>query len=110
MEKKYGWTQWNPPDVGNALVAVMPTEFGIFDGVATFCGGDPNNDGRYIEGSTPGARGQTPGFGESLVEFLRNRATTLDKPFCLFVSLVNPHDVWAYPNSWKKAGYRYEDF
>jgi arylsulfatase A-like enzyme len=110
METNYGWSRWNPPDAGNALLARMPTEFGIFDGLATLGGGDPNNDGRYIDGVTPGARGQTPGFGESLVEFLRNRATKLDKPFCLFVSLVNPHDVWAYPNSWKKAGYRYDDF
>jgi arylsulfatase A-like enzyme len=110
METNYGWSRWNPPDAGNALLARMPTEFGIFDGLATLGGGDPNNDGRYIDGVTPGARGQTPGFGESLVEFLRNRATKLDKPFCLFVSLVNPHDVWAYPNSWKKAGYQYEDF
>ena len=110
MEKNYGWSGWNPPDAGNALVALMPTEFGIFDGLATLGGGDPNNDGRYIEGVKPGARGQTPGFGESLVEFLKNRAPKLGKPFCLFVSLVNPHDVWAYPNGWRKAGYRYEDF
>jgi choline-sulfatase len=110
MEKNYGWSQWNPPDAGNALVAWNPSEFGFFNGIATLGGGDPNNDGRYIEGATPGARGQTPGFGDSLVEFLKNRATKLDKPFCLFVSLVNPHDVWAYPSSWREAGYRYEDF
>jgi hypothetical protein len=110
MEKNYGWSGWNPPDAGNALVARNPTEFGWFDGIATLGGGDPNNDGRYIEGVTPGAHGQTPGFGESLVEFLRNRAPKLGKPFCLFVSLVNPHDVWAYPGVWRKAGFRYEDF
>ena len=53
----------------------MPSEFGPYDGLATLGGGDPNNDGRYIEGVTPGARGQTLGFGESLVDFLKNRAS-----------------------------------
>ena len=32
------------------------------------------------------------------------------KPFCLFISLVNPHDVWVYPTVWEKAGYKKEDF
>ena len=82
----------------------------MYDGLATLGGGDPNNDGRYIAGVTSGAHGQTPGFGESLVDFLKNRAPKLGKPFCLFVSLVNPHDVWAYPRAWQTAGYRHEDF
>jgi arylsulfatase A-like enzyme len=110
MQRNWGWSGWNPPDAGNALLAVMPSEFGPYDGLATLGGGDPNNDGRYVEGVTPGARGQTPGFGESLVDFLKNRASKLGKPFCLFISLVNPHDVWAYPRAWQKAGYRNDDF
>ena len=32
------------------------------------------------------------------------------KPFCLFISLVNPHDVWVYPNAYEAAGYNKEDF
>jgi choline-sulfatase len=71
-------------------------------------GANPDNDGRYVEGPT--RRGQTPGFGESVVEFLKNRAPKLGRPFCLFVSLVNPHDVYVYPGYWKKAGYKHEDF
>ncbi len=110
MEKNWGWSRWNPPDAGNSLLEWMPSEFGLYNGLATLGGGDPNNDGRYIEGINPGALGQTQGFGESVVEFLRNRAPKLGKPFCLFVSLVNPHDVWAYPHAWRKAGYKYEDF
>ena len=61
--------------------------------------------------------GQTAGVGgESVVEFLKNRARTLSKPFCLFISLVNPHDIGVYPGSWMKpsawveAGYRRDDF
>jgi len=110
MEANYGWSGWNPPDAGNAIESWQPTEFGKFNGLATLGGADPDNDGRYIMGPRPGARGQTPGFGESVVEFLKNRAAKLGKPFCLFISLVNPHDVYVYPTSWQEAGYRHEDF
>jgi choline-sulfatase len=77
----------------------------------------PNNDGRYVSGPNPSDRGQTAGVGgESVVEFLKNRAPKLGKPFCLFISLVNPHDIGVYPGSsmkpsaWEQAGYRREDF
>ncbi len=110
MEDNFGWSGWNPPDAGNAIEAWQPTEFGKFNGLATLGGADPDNDGRYVNGVRPGASGQTPGFGESVVEFLKNRAPRLDKPFCLFISLVNPHDVYVYPTSWEKAGYRRGSF
>lgn len=110
MEENFGWSGWNPPDAGNAIETWQPTEFGKFDGLATLGGANPNNDGRYIEGVEPGARGQTAGFGESVVDFLKHRALTQEKPFCLFVSLVNPHDVYVYPTSWKAAGYQHEAF
>ncbi len=105
MEENYGWSGWNPPDAGNAIEKWQPTEFGKFNGLATLGGANPDNDGRYVNGPNPSARGQTPGFGESVVDFLKNRAPKLGKPFCLFVSLVNPHDVYVYPTIWKKAGY-----
>ena len=111
MEANYGWTGWNPPDAGNAIEEVQPTEFGKFNGLATLGGADPDNDGRYIwGGSKLGRHGQTPGFGEGVVDFLKNRAPKLQKPFCLFVSLVNPHDVYTYPGTWQKAGYKRDAF
>jgi len=73
-------------------------------------GADPDNDGRYVNGRNAVARGQTPGFGESVVDYLKNRAPKLGKPFCLFVSLVNPHDVYVYPHFWKLAGYKRDAF
>ena len=83
----------------------------------TLGGAKPNNDGRYVIGSNSSDSGQTAGVGgESVVEFLKNRAPKLGKPFCLFISLVNPHDIGVYPGSWMKpsaweqAGYRREDF
>ena len=118
MEKNWGWSGWNPPDAGNAIQEWQSTPFGKFDGLRTLGGAHPNNDGRYVSGldaSSP--RGQTAGVGgESVVDFLKNRARKLDKPFCMFISLVNPHDIGVYPGSWMKpsawiqAGYRRADF
>src|SRR5262245_66111478 len=41
---------------------------------------------------------------------ISSRARSLGRPFCLFVSLVNPHDIGFFPDGWKEAGYRREDF
>ena len=110
MEDNYGWSGWNPPDAGNAIEQSQPTQFGKFDGLATLGGGDPNNDGRYVNGRNPADLHQTPGFGEGVVDYLKHRASRQQQPFCLFVSLVNPHDVYVYPNFWKTAGYKREAF
>jgi choline-sulfatase len=110
MEENYGWSGWNPPDAGNAIEQWQPTEFGKFNGMATLGGADSDNDGRYVNGGEVSNRGQTPGFGEGVVDYLRNRASKLGKPFCLFVSLVNPHDVYVYPHLWEMAGYKRDAF
>ncbi len=110
FERRYGLAEWNPPDAGNAIQPNQPSVFGNFNGLATLGGGRPNNDGRYVDGVTPGATGQTQGVGgESVLQFLA-RAGNLDRPFCLFVSLVNPHDIGFFPDGWKEGGYRREDF
>lgn len=45
-----------------------------------------------------------------LFESLGKIAPDERKPFCLFVSFVNPHDVWVYPKHWNSAGYKHEKF
>jgi len=110
LERHYGLAEWNPPDAGNAIQERQPGMLGYFNGLATLGGGTPNNDGRFVSGAEPGAAGQTVGVGgESVFDFLA-RARTLDRPFCLFVSLVNPHDIGFYPDGWKDGGYRREEF
>jgi choline-sulfatase len=117
MENNWGWSGWNPPDAGNAIQEWQGTPFGKFDGLRTLGGGDPNNDGRYVYGLSKSDHGQTAGVGgESIIDFLKSRSQKPGKPFCMFVSLVNPHDVGAYPGNWMKpsawrqAGYKREDF
>jgi choline-sulfatase len=98
LAKRYGVPKWNPPDAGNSE-----------SDIATMGGGTANNDGRIMRGTTAGAIGQTRGFGESVLDFLA-RQRRARRPFCLFVSLVNPHDVGAFPVLYEQAGYARADF
>jgi choline-sulfatase len=76
---KYGFQRWDPPDAG---ANQDPSQAG---------GGGANNDGRFMVDAPPGQ--------EDVIEYLTSQAT-LQQPFFLIVSLVNPHDVLAYPNTW----------
>jgi arylsulfatase A-like enzyme len=80
-----------------------------------------NNDGRFVDGSGTAAGHPAPLdhlFRESAVHFLNTYDG--DKPFCLIVSLVNPHDVQEFPGrglrglslspTFVRGGYRFDDF
>ena len=41
---------------------------------------------------------------EGVLAYLNSQAAA-DAPFCLIVSLVNPHDVLFYPKTYESAGY-----
>jgi arylsulfatase A-like enzyme len=72
----YGFDGWVPPDAGGDT---HPPNFG---------GGRADHDARYIE---------------QALSFLHERATRAggSPPFCLVVSLVNPHDLLAFPRRWE---------
>lgn len=72
----YGFDGWVAPDAGGDT---QPRNFG---------GGRADHDADYIE---------------QAVSFLRERAAQPagGRPFCLVVSLINPHDVLAYPRHWE---------
>lgn len=74
----YGFEGWVPPDAGEDI---KPENFG---------GGYANHDAEYIQ--------QAIDFIESYeAERAAGRKT---KPWCLVLSLVNPHDVLSYPDSY----------
>jgi choline-sulfatase len=60
--------------------------------------------------------GGSAGMGEGWDEVYTRQAEQwlgqkgLPEPFCLVVSLVNPHDVLGYPASYEKGGYKREEF
>lgn len=78
----YGAMGWQAPDAGED---VNPLNFG---------GGFANHDARYI------AEGI-----KYLQQVKARRAVGDHKPYCLILSLVNPHDVLAYPKSAGYSGY-----
>lgn len=111
---RWGFSDWGMPDAGDNLA------------IANMGGGNTNNDGRFVDGN-----GQSAKYGylppeitsrQSVVHFLENYDS--EQPFCLIVSLVNPHDVLAYPGTgasyvtidgqqvplYQAAGYRDEQF
>jgi choline-sulfatase len=83
----YGFNRWDPPDAGENR------------DVSQFGGGDADNDGRIMESVGPAAEG-----AEGALQYLREVARQ-EQPFFLTISLVNPHDVLAYPNIWQDGGY-----
>ncbi|HEX8029643.1 MAG TPA: sulfatase-like hydrolase/transferase [Vicinamibacterales bacterium] len=109
LADKYGFHGWNPPDMSD------PTS------LSDLGGGSINNDGRYVDGT-----GTAAGPAASLDDLFRESAVNFintydgDKPFCLIVALVNPHDVQEYPGrgvrgasiapTFERGGYRLEDF
>ena len=84
---QYGFTRWDPPDAG-ANQNVPEEGGGIYD-----------NDGRFMH-----SEGTPESGGEGAVQYLSSVAAQ-SQPFCLFVSLVNPHDVLFYPKTYASAGY-----
>ncbi|MDF3018579.1 MAG: sulfatase [Thermomicrobiales bacterium] len=83
----YGFDRWDPPDAGENRE------------ISQFGGGDADNDGRIMRGRGDAADGE-----EGVLQYLRSIAPGR-QPFFLVVSLVNPHDVLAYPRIWQDGGY-----
>ena len=83
----YGFTRWNPPDAG-ANQDIEQEGGGLYD-----------NDGRYMD-----SEGDSSDGTEGVLQYLTEVASS-DQPFCLIVSLVNPHDVLLYPKTYVSGGY-----
>jgi arylsulfatase A-like enzyme len=83
----YGFDRWNPPDAG------------ANQDVSEAGGGDVDNDGRYMY-----SVGEPQAGTEGVLQYISDVASQ-QQPFCLIVSLVNPHDVLLWPKTWDEAGY-----
>jgi len=84
--EKYGFDRWDPPDAG------------ANQDIKEAGGGRPDNDGRFMESTGADA-------AEGALQYLGSTAAQ-QQPFFMVISLVNPHDVLFYPETWRKAGYR----
>jgi arylsulfatase A-like enzyme len=80
-----GFDDWDPPDAGEN------TKADNFGG---------------------GTAGEGEGWDAVYAREAQNWLTSLQlpEPFCLIVSLVNPHDVLGYPSSYRRGGYEDGEF
>ncbi len=86
LAEEYGLHDWEPPDAGENL---EPSHFG---------GG--SHSGRE-------KLGYDEDFARQVERFL---ADPPPEPWCLIASLVNPHDVLAFPSTYEEGGYTSEDW
>jgi len=86
LERDYGFAGWEPFDAGGTAKAHH------------FGGGTAGNSGE----------GWDEDYTRQALSWL-GRAD-LPEPFCLIVSLVNPHDVLGYPGSYQEGGYDPSEF
>ncbi len=84
---QFGFQRWNPQDAG-------ANQF-----ICQAGGGVVDNDARYMTDEGDAEAGQ-----EGALPYLRSAAAQ-QQPFFLTVSLVNPHDVLAYPAGFAAFGY-----
>ena len=86
LQRSFGFADWEPPDAGE------------------------NAKAENFGGGTAGPLGE--GWDEVYtrqVEAWLGRAD-LPEPFCLVVSLINPHDVLGYASSYREGGYDASEF
>ncbi len=86
LERSFGFAGWEPPDAGENAKA------------ENFGGGTAG----------PLAEGWDEVYTRQAEQWL-GRAE-LPEPFCLVVSLVNPHDVLGYASSYREGGYDASEF
>lgn len=99
MLRAYGFDGWTSPDMGTERVQGPNPGRGD---LANLGGGVGGNDERIVSGTgLVGAR--------SVLDFIRERQRA-ERPYCLIVSLVNPHDVSVYPDCLAQAGYSLDQF
>ncbi len=86
MEREFGFGGWEAPDAGE------------------------NTDPAHFGGGNAGRSGM--GWDEDYIRQVESflASAPLPEPFCLIVSLVNPHDVLGYPHSYEAGGFDRSQF
>ena len=98
IQELYSLKKWTSPDFGTSLVQGNPSP----NDIATLAGGAGHNDNRVVTGEYKLYPSQ-----DTALSFLHDvQNNPPDKPFCLVVSLLNPHDISLYPEGWFQAGYQ----
>jgi choline-sulfatase len=107
MNSTYGFPQWTSQDFGTVMMTnpdtwkegeiTIPTPF-----VNTLGGGGGGNDQRVATGTSYITGGEVDSAKDWLTSQMNNAP---NNPFCLVVSLLNPHDIFVSPGGYASAGY-----
>jgi choline-sulfatase len=111
MVSTYGYPGWTSPDFGTYMdTSSNPNKLSQF-GINTLAGGLGGNDARITSGTSYTLVDGETATVENAVQFLNNYTPNGQgtNPFCLVVSLLNPHDIFVSPFLYEQAGYNNPD-
>lgn len=89
----YGFNGWIAPDAGEDMK------------LENFGGGYANHDARYVQQAIDVVQDWQQRKRMAEEQAKRTGSSPNIQPFFLVLSLVNPHDVLSYPNTYKNGGY-----
>lgn len=114
----YGFPGWTSPDFGTYMDTSPEPKSLSQPGINTLGGGFGGNDARITNGTSYTELTETNSLGEPIseivmvenaVQYLQNYTSDASNPFCLIVSLLNPHDIFVSPFLYEEAGYSNPD-
>ncbi|PCK07398.1 MAG: hypothetical protein COA42_14580 [Alteromonadaceae bacterium] len=112
MKNAYGFSGWTSPDMGDALSfesLSIPSESDDPTSILYTMGSSRISDTPRLPNDSAIIKGPLENNQESAIDFLKKRDKN-DKPFFMVASMVSPHDVFSYPNSFEVAGYKEADW
>lgn len=98
LKEYYGIKSWTSPDFGTTLVKGLSL---TQSQLSSLGGGYNGNDSRVVNGQG-NVNLNTPTVMD-IIQELEKQASEI--PFCLVISLLNPHDISLFPQGWEQAGY-----
>jgi len=107
MASVYGFPGWTSPDFGTFMDTSSNPVNLIPPIINSLGGGFGANDARITNGVSFSEMNSEVVIVENAVQFLQNYTPNGQgtNPFCLIVSLLNPHDIFVSPFLYEQAGY-----
>lgn len=97
--------KWHMSKGPDGVQQILPQQIDLY-GFAGWKGPDGGQDwrvrnigGGFVENDT--------NYTREAIKFIDESAND-DKPWCLVLSIINPHDIWTYPKHFPATGYYHE--
>lgn len=108
MKNDYCFSGYTSPDMGDALsfdTVTVPPDCDIDDSYIYTMGGSTSPYKNRLPNDNTIVNGPLENNEQCAVEYINSRKGK-EQPFFMVVSMVNPHDVFSYPNNFEAAGYQ----